>query len=233
MSKAEKKGKHGHGPEPKVPSHPTAMQGHAGRDAAPKGPTSKGPQPADNGQKGQPHQIEGMTDVHTLRERARKSIENGAITDSYSADRKKVIKLLNEALATEWVCVLRYYRHYFMASGMLADSVKAEFLEHAQQEMAHANQIAERIVQLGGEPDLNPDTLTARSHAEYKPGQDLRDMVKENLIAERIAIDSYREMINYIGDKDTTTKRILEFVLSQEEEHADDMADLLDGWVGK
>jgi bacterioferritin len=165
----------------------------------------------------------GLTDVATLRERARKSI----------ADRKVVIKLLNQALATEWVCVLRYYRHYFMASGMLADSVKAEFLEHAQQELAHANKISERIVQLGGEPDLNPDTLTARSHAEYKPGHDLRDMVKENLIAERIAIDSYREMINYIGDRDTTTKRILEFVLSQEEEHADDMADLLDGWVGK
>ncbi len=175
----------------------------------------------------------GLTDVATLRERARKSIDDGAITESYTADRKVVIKLLNEALATEWVCVLRYYRHYFMASGMLADSVKAEFLEHAQQELAHANKISERIVQLGGEPDLNPDTLTARAHAEYKPGHDLRDMVKENLIAERIAIDSYREMINYIGDRDTTTKRILEFVLSQEEEHADDMADLLDGWVGK
>jgi len=173
-----------------------------------------------------------MTDVKTLRERARKSIDDGAVTDSYTADRKQVVRLLNEALATEWVCVLRYYRHYFMASGMLADSVKAEFLEHAHQEQEHANRIAERIVQLGGEPDLNPETLTARSHAEYKPGHDLRDMVKEDLIAERIAIDSYREMINYIGDRDTTTKRILEHVLAQEEEHADDMADLLDGWVG-
>lgn len=233
MSKAEKKGKSGHGPKPKLPSHTVALQGHAGRDPVSKDPGPKNTHQTDKGQRGQPQHIDGMTDVHTLRERARKSIEDGAITDSYSADRKQVIKLLNEALATEWVCVLRYYRHYFMASGMLADSVKAEFLEHAQQEMAHANKIAERIVQLGGEPDLNPDTLTARSHAEYKPGQDLRDMVKENLIAERIAIDSYREMINYIGDKDTTTKRILEFVLSQEEEHADDMADLLDGWVGK
>jgi bacterioferritin len=175
----------------------------------------------------------GLTDVRTLRDRARRSIDDGAITESYTADRQEVVRLLNEALATEWVCVLRYYRHYFMASGMLADSVKAEFLEHAHQEMEHANQISERIVQLGGEPDLDPDTLTARSHAEYKPGHDLRDMVKENLIAERIAIDSYREMINYIGDRDTTTKRILEHVLSQEEEHADDMADLLDGWVGK
>jgi bacterioferritin len=173
-----------------------------------------------------------MTDVKTLRERARMSIDDGAVTDSYTADRKQVVRLLNEALATEWVCVLRYYRHYFMASGMLADSVKAEFLEHAHQEQEHANRIAERIVQLGGEPDLNPETLTARSHAEYKPGQDLRDMVKEDLIAERIAIDSYREMILYVGDRDTTTKRILEDVLAQEEEHANDMADLLDGWVG-
>ncbi len=175
----------------------------------------------------------GMTDVQTLRERARKSIDDGAITASYTLDRKAVVRLLNEALATEWVCVLRYYRHYYMASGMMADSVKAEFLEHAQQELAHANLLSERIVQLGGEPDLNPDTLTARSHAEYRPGHDLRDMVKENLIAERIAIDSYREMINYVGDKDTTTKRILMQILADEEEHADDMADLLDGWVGK
>ena len=175
----------------------------------------------------------GLTDVATLRSNARKNIDKGAVTETYSADKATVIKLLNEALATEWVCVLRYYRHYFMASGMFADSVKAEFLEHAQQELAHANLISERIVQLGGEPDLDPDTLTSRAHAEYKPGKDLRDMVKEDLIAERIAIDSYREMINYIGDRDTTTKRMLEHILSQEEEHADDMKDLLDGWIGK
>jgi bacterioferritin len=180
-----------------------------------------------------PAPVPGMTDVQTLRDRARKSIDDGAVTDSYLLDRKAVVRLLNEALATEWVCVLRYYRHYYMASGMLADSVKAEFLEHAQQELAHANLLSERIVQLGGAPDLNPDTLTSRAHAEYKPGHDLRDMVKENLIAERIAIDSYREMINYVGDRDTTTKRILMQILAQEEEHADDMADLLDGWVGK
>ncbi|MEO6518306.1 MAG: ferritin-like domain-containing protein, partial [Pseudoxanthomonas sp.] len=166
----------------------------------------------------------GFTDKATLRANARKNIEDGAITSSYSADKEVVIKLLNEALATEWVCVLRYYRHYFMASGMLADAVKAEFLEHAQQEQAHANLLAERIVQLGGEPDLNPDTLTARAHAEYKEGQDLRDMVKEDLVAERIAIDSYREMINYIGNRDTTTKRILESILAQEEEHADEFS---------
>ena len=174
-----------------------------------------------------------MSDVATLRARARKSIDKGAVTDSYTADRKVVIKLLNEALATEWVCVLRYLRHYHMASGMLGDAVKAEFLEHAQQEQAHAHSIAERIVQLGGEPDLNPDTITARAHAEYKTGKDLRDMVKEDLVAERIAIDSYREMINYIGDRDTTTKRILEGILAQEEEHADEFADLLNGWIGK
>lgn len=175
----------------------------------------------------------GLTDVQTLRRRARANIDQGAITPSYSADRDTVVRLLNEALATEWVCVLRYYRHYFSASGMFADAVKAEFLEHAQQELEHANLISERIVQLGGEPDLDPDTLTARAHAEYKPGKDLRDMVRENLIAERIAIDSYREMIDYIGDRDTTTKRMLEHVLAQEEEHADDMKDLLDGWIGK
>ncbi|KRG42502.1 bacterioferritin [Stenotrophomonas pictorum JCM 9942] len=175
----------------------------------------------------------GFTDRKTLRANARKSIEDGAITPSYGADRNAVIKLLNDALATEWVCVLRYYRHYYMAKGMLADSVKAEFLEHAQQEQEHAGMLAERIVQLGGEPDLNPDTLTARAHAEYKEGDDLRDMVRENLIAERIAIDSYREMINFIGDKDTTTKRMLELILAQEEEHADDFADLLEGLVGK
>ena len=174
----------------------------------------------------------GFTDTQTLRAQARESIEDGAITRTYHADRETVIKLLNAALATEYVCVLRYYRHYFMAKGMLADSVKAEFLEHAKQEQEHAGLLAERIVQLGGEPDLNPDTLTARSHAEYKEGTDLRDMVRENLIAERIAIDSYREMINFVGDKDTTTKRILERILAQEEEHADEFADLLDGWIG-
>lgn len=175
----------------------------------------------------------GISDTATLRARARKNIDDGAITTTYSADRKAVIKLLNDALATEYVCVLRYYRHYFMAKGMLADAVKGEFLEHAQQEQAHAGKLAERIVQLGGEPDLNPATLTQRSHAEYKEGKDLRDMVRENLIAERIAIDSYREMINFVGDKDTTTKRILEEILAQEEEHADEFADLLEGWIGE
>jgi len=178
-------------------------------------------------------QQQGSIDVQTLRENARRNIEDGAITDSYSLDREKVIQMLNDALATEWVCTLRYYRHYFMAKGMLADSIKSEFLEHAEEEMEHANKIAERIVQLGGEPDLNPETLAKRSHAEYKVGTNLRDMVKEDLIAERIAIDSYREIIGYVGDHDTTTKRLMEFVLAQEEEHADELSDMLDGWIGE
>ena len=173
-----------------------------------------------------------FTSVKTLRERARKDIDKGPITDSYVMDRKEVIAKLNEALATEWVCVLRYLRHYYSATGMLADPIKAEFLQHAQEEQAHAAQIAERIVQLGGEPDLNPDTLTERSHAEYKTGKNLKDMVRENLIAERIAIDSYREIINWIGDRDTTTKRMLMEILAMEEEHADEFRDLLDGWIG-
>lgn len=174
-----------------------------------------------------------IDDRATLRANARRDIDKGAVTRTYGADKEMVVRLLNEALATEYVCVLRYYRHYFMASGMLADAVKGEFLEHAKQEQEHAHKLAERIVQLGGEPDLNPDTLTKRSHAEYQEGKDLRDMVKEDLIAERIAIDSYRQMIDYIGDRDTTTKRILEGILAQEEEHADEFADLLNGWIGK
>lgn len=172
------------------------------------------------------------TDLATIRERARQHIERGAITDSYTADREVVIRLLNEALATELVCVLRYKRHYFMASGLMADSIKAEFLEHAREEEEHGDMLAERIVQLGGEPDFNPDILSKRAHAEYIEGTDLRDMVKEDLVAERIAIDSYRQIINYIGDKDTTTKRILESILAQEEEHADELSDMLDGWTG-
>ena len=175
---------------------------------------------------------DGFTPVKTLRENARKNLDEGPITETYLLDRKKVIEKLNEALATEWVCVLRYMRHYFSASGMLADSVKAEFLEHAKQEQAHADLIAERIVQLGGEPDLDPDTLTRRSHAEYKEGKNLKDMVRENLIAERIAIDSYREIIDFVGEKDTTTKRMLMHILAQEEEHADEFRDLLNGWIG-
>jgi bacterioferritin len=169
-----------------------------------------------------------MTDVRTLRERARQHIDDGAVTEGYAADRETVLKLLNEALATEVVCNLRYRRHYFMASGPNSEAAKAEFLEHAAQELAHADQIAERIVQLGGAPDLNPSTLTARSHAEYVEGKSVEDMIKENLVAERIAIDSYREIIQYLGDKDPTTRRLMEEILATEEEHAEDMSSLLE-----
>lgn len=159
--------------------------------------------------------------------RARRDIDQGAVTDPYKADRAIVLKMLNEALATELVCILRYKRHYFMASGIHAEPVAAEFAEHADQEMAHADQLAARIVQLGGEPNFNPEGLSARSHAEYVEGTSLRDMIKENLIAERIAIDSDRAMVRYLGDRDSTTRRLFEEILTEEEEHADDMADLL------
>jgi bacterioferritin len=168
-----------------------------------------------------------LTDIKTLRERARKHIEQGAITEGYTADRDTVVKLLNEALATEIVCVLRYKRHYFMASGIYAEGVASEFLQHANEEQGHADLIAQRIVQLGGEPNLNPDGLTTRSHAEYVEGTDLIDMIRENLVAERIAIDSYREMINYVGADDSTTRRMLEGILAMEEEHAEDLVSLL------
>ena len=169
-----------------------------------------------------------LTDIKTLRERARQHIENGAVTEGYRADRETVVKLLNEALATEIVCVLRYKRHYFMASGIHAESVAAEFLEHANDEQGHADQIAQRIVQLQGEPNFNPDGLLMRSHAEYVEGNSLTDMIREDLVAERIAIDSYREMINYFGNEDPTSRRLLEGILAVEEEHADDLVSLLE-----
>ena len=168
-----------------------------------------------------------LTDVATLRSRARQNVENGAVTEGYDADREEIIRLLNASLATELVCVLRYKRHYFMASGIKAAVAAQEFLEHATQEAEHADKLAERIVQLGGEPEFNPDLLSKNSHAQYVAGKDLKEMVYEDLVAERIAIDSYREMIQFIGDQDSTTRRILEDILAQEEEHADDMADIL------
>lgn len=168
-----------------------------------------------------------LTDIKTLRERARKHIEKGAVTEGYSADRETVIKVLNEALATEIVCVLRYRRHYFMASGINADSVAAEFLQHSNDEQGHADQIAQRIVQLGGEPNFNPDGLLTRSHAEYVEGETLTDMIKEDLVAERIAIDSYRDIIQYLGNDDPTSRRLMETILAVEEEHADDLVSLL------
>jgi bacterioferritin len=169
-----------------------------------------------------------LTDIKTLRERARKHIEQGAITEGYSADRETVIKVLNEALATEIVCVLRYRRHYFMAKGINAESVAAEFLQHSNEEQGHADQIAQRIVQLGGAPNFNPEGLLTRSHAEYVEGETLTDMIKEDLVAERIAIDSYRDIIQYLGNDDPTTRRMMETILAVEEEHADDLVSLLD-----
>ena len=168
-----------------------------------------------------------LTDIQTLRKRARQHIESGAVTQGYRADRDTVLKLLNEALATELVCVLRYKRHYFTAAGINAQSVAQEFLEHANEEQQHADQIAARIVQLGGEPNFSPEGLTLRSHAESVEGNGLIDMIKEDLVAERIAIDSYREMVQYLGNDDPTTRRMLEGILATEEEHADDLVSLL------
>ena len=168
-----------------------------------------------------------LTDVQELRRRARKHIEEGAVTEGYRANRETVLKLLNEALATEIVCVLRYKRHYFMAQGIHAEPIAAEFQQHATEEQGHADQIAGRIIQLGGAPNFNPEGLLSRSHSEYAEGQTLVDMIKEDLVAERVAIDSYTEMIRYIGDDDITTRRMLEGILAVEEEHADDLVSFL------
>ncbi|HEX5035445.1 MAG TPA: ferritin-like domain-containing protein [bacterium] len=169
-----------------------------------------------------------LTDVQTLRKRAREHIMQGAVTPGYKGDRETVIKLLNEALATEIICVLRYKRHYFMASGINAPIAAQEFLEHANDEQTHADQIAKRIVELGGEPNFSPEGLATRSHAEYVEGNTLIEMIKEDLVAERIAIDSYREMVNYMGTNDPTTRRLLEGILGMEEEHADDLVNLIE-----
>lgn len=168
-----------------------------------------------------------LTDVKTLRERARRNIEQGAITAGYGADRTVVIDVLNQALATELICVLRYKRHHFMATGINADSVAAEFLVHATEEQQHADLLAARIVQLGGEPNFSPEGLSARSHSEYVEGENLVDMIRENLVAERIAIDSYREFAQYLGNQDSTTRRMIEDILAMEEEHADDLVSML------
>jgi bacterioferritin len=170
---------------------------------------------------------EFLSDIKTLRERARKHIENGAVTENYKADRQAVIRILNEALATEIVCVLRYKSHYFMATGIHAQAVAAEFLEHANEEQGHADQIAERITQLGGAPNLSPEGMLTRSHSEYNQGDTLEEMIKEDLIAERIAIESYSEIVRYLGNDDVTSRRMMEGILAVEEEHADDLAKLL------
>ena len=168
-----------------------------------------------------------LTDIKTLRERAREKIEEGPITSSYGADREKVIEVLNEALATEIVCVLRYKRHYFMADGLNAGPVAAEFLQHATEELGHADEIALRITQLQGAPNFNPEGITDRSHAEYVEGTTLVEMIKEDLVAERIAIESYSEIIRWLGDNDPTTRRLMEDILAVEEEHADDLLSFL------
>jgi len=167
-----------------------------------------------------------LTDVQTLRKHARQHIDEGAVTAGYGADRKIVLKLLNEALATEIVCVLRYRRHHFMAKGIRAKGIADEFLVHSNEEQGHADQIADRIVQLGGEPDFSPDSLASRSHAEYIEGESLVGMIKEDLVAERIAIDSYRDFIQYLGTQDSTTRRMLETILAVEEQHADELSNL-------
>jgi len=168
-----------------------------------------------------------VADVESIRARARRHIENGAVTDGYRADRETVIRVLNEALATELVCVLRYKRHYYMASGIHSQAVAAEFLEHAKEEQEHADKLAERITQLDGEPNFSPEGLASRSHSQYVEGTSLIEMIREDLVAERIAIDSYNEIIRYLGEKDPTSRRVMEEILAKEEEHADDLKSLL------
>jgi bacterioferritin len=168
-----------------------------------------------------------LSDIQDIRNRARQKIEDGPITQDYGLDKERAIGILNEALATEIVCVLRYRFHYYMATGIHSTAVAEEFAEHAKEEEEHAERIAERIKQLGGKPDMNPATLTARSHSEYKEGSSLPDMIREDLIAERIAIESYREIVHFFGDKDPTSRVMMEEILAKEEEHADDLADLL------
>jgi bacterioferritin len=174
-----------------------------------------------------------VVDVETLRARARLHIEQGAVTTGYAADREAVIELLNRALATEIVCVLRYKRHYFMAAGIHAAPVAAEFLEHADEEMRHADALAKRIVELRGKPDFSPDGLSQRSYAEYVEGGNLTAMIKEDLVAERIAIEGYRQMLGYLGEKDPTTQRMLREILASEEEHAEDLSSLLEGMANE
>ncbi|GAB7035655.1 ferritin-like domain-containing protein [Streptomyces sp. NPDC021749] len=169
-----------------------------------------------------------LIDIKTIRERARQEIEKGPVTDAYGADLERVLQVLNEALATEIVCTLRYKRHYYTASGIYSDPVAAEFLEHATQEQEHADKIARRIVQLGGKPDFHPDTLTKRAHAGYDASADLVEMIKEDLVAERVAIAAYTEIAQWLGDGDPTTRRVFEDLLAQEEEHADDLRGLLE-----
>jgi bacterioferritin len=167
------------------------------------------------------------TDLESIRQRARRRMEDGSVTGAYLADRQRVIDVLNDVLATEIVCVLRYKNHFYMASGIHAAPVTQEFLQHATEEQQHADWVAQRITQLGGRPNFNPDGLATRSHAQYVEGSTLERMIRENLVAERIAIETYSEIIRWLGNDDPTTRRLIEDILKMEEEHADDLASLL------
>jgi bacterioferritin len=170
-----------------------------------------------------------VSDIQQIRDRARATIKQGAVTSGLKTERKQVIKVLNEVLATELVCTLRYKRHYYMANGIHSESVRTEFLEHAQEEQEHADAVAERIIQLNGEPDFNPEILAERSHSQYVEGTDLISMIEEDLVAERIAIETYLEIVRWLGDEDPTTRRLIESILAKEEEHAEDLSTLLQG----
>jgi len=174
-----------------------------------------------------------LTDVKALRNQARKNLAQGAITSNYKGDPKHTVEILQSVLATEIVCVLRYTMHSIAATGISSDAVKAEFAEHAKEEQEHMMAVAERITQLGGEPNFNPEGLASRSASQYSTGSNLIDMIKENLIAERIAVEHYLELARYFGEDDPSTKRMMEWILSVEEEHADDMHDLLVSHEGK
>jgi bacterioferritin len=169
-----------------------------------------------------------LLDIENLRKRAREHIEMGPVTDTYGADRNRVVAVLNEVLATELVCVLRYKRHYYTARGISAAPVAEEFRQHAEEEQGHADMVAERIVQLGGEPDFSPQGLATRSHSEYDASVNLLDMVREDLVAERVAVSSYQEIIRWLGEDDPTTRQLMEQILAVEEEHADDLSNILE-----
>jgi bacterioferritin len=168
-----------------------------------------------------------VSNLQEIRARARQQISDGAVTRDYKLKREQAVGIMNEALATEIVCVLRYKFHYFMATGIHSQAIKNEFLEHANEEQEHADRIAERIKQLGGKPEMNPASVTKMSHSEYKEGDSLADMIREDLVAERIAIATYREIVGYFGKRDSTSRRMFEEILAKEEEHADELTDLL------
>jgi bacterioferritin len=173
-----------------------------------------------------------LTDIQEIRRRARQSIEQGALTKGYKADPEAVVKILNQALATEIVCTLRYRNHYYMANGIHSQAVAAEFLEHANEEQQHADMIAERIIQLNGKPNFNPEGMLTRSHSEYVEAEGLVEMIKEDLVAERVAVESYSEIIRYLGENDPTSRRLMEEILAKEEEHAEDLKTLIEQ-IGK